>query len=420
METAGPARAGERRGWARALGELALGLVTISGSVAGIAAAVVILTTMLASVTGVMAGPLAAVTSDPPCAHAVGPFTVHGTQVLAADGKPFISYGITVPDMQGPHWARDLPLDLEKVGAIADVWCANTVRFQLDQDNLNGPYGTSFDPAYMKAIESLVSESESDGLVVVLNDSTEFAPNEASLFQRGPTPSTEVFWKDMAAVYGHDPQVIFDLFNEPRMYHPGMSLAEKWQLWLNGGEFAGVFYPFGMAGLADYVRNTVGARNVFWVEGPRYSLGFAGMVTEGAVLHTSGIVYAAHHTIGAVNTNVWYAEFAYLVVTGVAPMVIGEWTNYEPAPTNSFAPAPGSCWPRAWTLVPKFLNYLAAHGIGLDVYQLQAGYMIKSWNDMGDPTTINPSTWSCLQNNEPQPDQGAGTLVMNWFIKQNS
>ena len=71
-------------------------------------------------------------------------------------------------------------------------------------------------------------------------------------------------------------------------------------------------------------------------------LGFAGMVSEGAALHVSGIVYAAHHTIGAINPDVWYAEFGYLVATGVGPVVDGEWTNYEPAPTKSYAPPPGS------------------------------------------------------------------------------
>jgi hypothetical protein len=47
-----------------------------------------------------------------------------------------------------------------------------------------------------------------------------------------------------------------------------MSLAREWRLWLDGGRFGGVVYPFGMAQLASYVRNTVGAQNLFWVEGP--------------------------------------------------------------------------------------------------------------------------------------------------------
>ena len=59
-------------------------------------------------------------------------------------------------------------------------------------------------------------------------------------------------------------------------------------------------------------------------------------------------------------------------------------------------------------------------GIGLDIYQLQPGYMIKSWLDLGDPTTINPRTWSCFQSHEPQPDQGAGRIILDWFIQHNS
>jgi hypothetical protein len=423
--TAGPTRPGGPRGrrrWPTVVTVVVLSLAMVAGAAAAVEGAMSAIVSAFAGAAGVLTGPLLGTVppSAQSCGKAVGPFTVHGTEVLGAHGKLFVSYGITIPDMQGPHWANFVTLDEEKISAIADDWCANTVRFQLDQDNLIGPHGTSFNHAYLKAIEAMVSEAESDQLVVVLNDSTEFAPNEESLYQRGPTMGTETFWKDMADLYGKDPQVVFDLFNEPRMYHPSMSLAEKWQLWLNGGEFAGVFYPIGMAQLAAYVRDTLRAQNLLWVEGPRYSLGFAGMVSEGAVVHVSGVVYAVHHTIGAISPNVWYAEFGYLVATGVGPVVDGEWTNYEPAPTNSYSPAPGSCWPDAVTMVPAYLQYLYSHGIGLDAYQLQPGYLIKSWNNLGDPTTIDPRTWSCFQNHEPQPDQGAGLLIMNWFIKHNS
>jgi Cellulase (glycosyl hydrolase family 5) len=399
-----------------------LSLVLVAGALTAVEGAMSSISGAFAGAAGALTGPLLGTEapSAQSCGKAVGPFTVRGTRVYGAHGKLFVSYGITVPDMQGPHWARDVSLDEEKISAIADDWCANTVRFQLDEDNLIGPKGTSFNTAYLKAIKAMVSEAENDQLVVVLNDSTEFAPDKESLYQRGPTLNTEAFWKDMTALYGKDPQVIFDLFNEPRMYHPTMSLAEKWHLWRDGGEFAGVFYPIGMAQLAEYVRNTLHAQNLLWVEGPRYSLGFAGMVSEGAVIHVSGVVYAAHHTIGAIGPDVWYAEFGYLVATGVGPVVDGEWTNYEPYPQKSYRPAPGSCWPDAVTMIPAYLQYLSSHGIGLDAYQLQPGYLIKSWLDLGDPTTINPRTWSCLQSNEPQPDQGAGRLIMNWFIKHNS
>jgi hypothetical protein len=345
---------------------------------------------------------------------------VHGARVLGQGGRVFVSYGITVSGLQGPYWQDFLQLDQEIIAAAADGWCANTVRLQVSQDTLLGPDGTSFDQAYMTAIESEVSTAEEDHLVVVLNDNTEFASRVTWRSQKGPTPATETFWKDLARVYGNDPQVIFDLYNETRLYYAGMPQAQEWQLWLNGGYFDGVFYPFGMAGLADYVRYTLHARNLFWVQGPDYSYSLAGMVSNGALLNVSGVVYAVHHPAGPQDTATWEADFGYLVTTGVAPVVEGEWANYEPKPTLKPTWQRSSCWPDAPVKVPEFLQYLAAHGIGLSAYELRPGYLINSDGNLTDPTTINPRTWSCLSNAEPQPDQGAGALVMAWFRQHNS
>jgi hypothetical protein len=378
----------------------------------------------VATATTALAGPAsispAGRATTTACGTATGPFTVSGTQVLAQDGTPFVSYGITVPGLQGLNWQEFGLLDLDKIQATADDWCANTVRLQLNQDNLLGPDGTGFNQAYLAAIESEVSAAEAYHLVVVLNDNTEFASPAARVTQLGPTPATETFWKDLASVYGNDPQVIFDLFNEPRTYAPGMSQAQEWKLWLNGGEFGGVFYPFGMAALADYVRGTLQAQNLFWIESPNGAASFAGMVTQGALLRTSGVVYAVHHPAGPQDTAGWNADFGYLVTTGAAPVVDGEWTNYEPVPTAGPTRPRSSCWPGAPTEVPAYLRYLSMYGIGLNAYQLQPGYLIKSYANFSGPTTINGLTWSCVSNSEPQPGQGAGSLVMAWFRQQNS
>jgi hypothetical protein len=352
------------------------------------------------------------------CGQVAGPFTVHGTQVLGAGGKAFVSYGITVPGLQSPSWKGSVSLDLDQIAATADDWCANTVRLQLSQDNLLGRNGSGYDRAYMAAIETEVSAAENEHLVVVLNDDTELTAPAWNL-EQGPTPGTETFWKDLVNVYGTDPQVIFDLFNEPRLYYSGMSQAQEWQMWLNGGPFEGVNYPIGMAQLADYARNTLGAQNLFWVEGPRYSVSFAGMLREGALLKVSGIVYAVHHPAAPHDGSGWYADFGYLVTTGVAPVVDGEWTNYEPAPTSGPTVMPTSCWPDAPTAVPQYLHYLSLLGIGLNVYDLQPGYMIKSSANMADPTTISAGTWSCQSDHERQPGQGAGSLVMAFFKQKN-
>jgi hypothetical protein len=373
----------------------------------------------LAAMAAAGAAPPAGAVAGTSCRQAAGPFTVRGAQVLDQSGSPFVSYGLTVPGLQVLDWRKFTGLDLEKITAIANNWCANTVRLQLSQDNLLGLGGTGFDQTYLRAIETEVSLAESYHMVVVINDQTEFGGPVARSTQRGPTAATETFWKDMAGLYGSDPQVIFDLFNEPRTYSAGMSQAQEWQLWLNGGWFGGTFYPFGMAQLAAYVRGTLGTRNLFWAEGPNNAESFAGMVSHGALLNVSGVVYAVHHPAAPHDAAAWDADFGYLVSTGIAPVVDGEWTNYEPAPTTRLVLPRTSCWPDAPTTVPQFLGYLAAHGIGLNAYQLQPGYMIRSYLDMADPTTIDGRTWSCQSNREAQPGQGAGSELMAWFRQQN-
>jgi len=353
------------------------------------------------------------------CGKAVGPFTVHGTKVLAGDGSEFITYGLAVSGLQDDHWTQGVLLDLAKIRATAEDWCANTVRLQLNQDMLLGPNGTGFNTGYMEAIRSEVSLAESYKLVVVLNDETNFSPPAIEQKRAGPTPGTEVFWKDMAAVYGHDPQVIFDLYNEPRTSDPTMPDATLWKLWLDGGTFRGVYYPFGMAHLAEYVRNTVGARNLFWIEGPRYSLSFAGMLRYHAQIHVSGVVYAIHHDPGAHDVQAWNANFGYLVADGIAPVVEGEFTNYEPPPNPDSDVVPGYCWTNAPTAVPQYFDYLVKMGIGMNAFQLDPGWLIRSNKHLDQPTSINPKTWSCVPSHEPEPHQSAGALIKAWFEQRN-
>ena len=354
-----------------------------------------------------------------PCGKAVGPFTVHGTKVLAKNGSVFISYGMTVSGLQEGNWTGLVTEDLIKIAATANDWCANTIRIQVNQDLLVGPTATSWDPEYMAAIESEVALAESYHLVVVLNDETNFAALAIRHYQAGPTPGTEVFWKDMTRFYGNDPQVIFDLYNEPRTSVPYMPDSTLWRLWLNGGTFKHVHYAFGMAALAAYVRYTAGSHNLFWIEGPRYSLSFEGMIRYHALIHVSGVVYAIHHAQGQHNVAAWNAAFGYLVTDGIAPVVNGEFTNYEPHPNPAIDLIPGYCWPNAPTTVPLYLNYLTSLGIGMSAYQLVPGWLISSEKHLDSPTTMNAKTWSCQPDRETQPGQSAGALIMSYFEQQN-
>jgi hypothetical protein len=342
------------------------------------------------------------------CLHATGPFHVDGTEVIGAGNRVFVPYGITVPGLANANggWRATEQKDLRKIDATANLWCGNTVRLQVSQDNLLGNLGKSFSTPYMKAIKKEVARAESHHLVVVINDQTE---TSGLSYQLAPTPGTETFWKDLIRVYGSDKQVIFDLFNEPRT--TGLSVPAMWSLWNSGGSYHGNNYV-GMAKLARDLR-AADKRNLFWIEGPDYADTFAGLERNHALLHTGGVVYAVHHPAGSHDTAAWYDDFGYLVNTDVAPVVVGEWTNYRPIKS-----ANSECWPDAPTKVPVFLRYLAAHGIGMTAYQLADGLLTTSDTNLGTTTSFQHG-WSCRVSPTPT-DEGAGQLIKAWFRTHNS
>jgi hypothetical protein len=359
---------------------------------------------LLLAVAGVGAGPGPAAAAGRTCATAQGPFHVAGTEVLSAGGRAYVPYGITVPGLANAAFRNYTALDDAKIKATAADWCANTVRLQVGQANLVGTSGTSYSSAFMSAIRAEVSLAESEHLVVVLNAQTETVGN-----QPAPTTATAVFWKDLVGAYGRDPQVVLDLFNEPRVATGGTcGNSRDWHFWQEGGTYRGASY-LGMQALVTDVRQD-GAANLLWVEGPCYA---ATLGRAGSHLITGGpLVYAVHHPAGsAPHTSAeWYDDFGFLVNRKIAPVVDGEWTNYASA-TNP------ECWTDAPTAVPNYLKYLQSHGIGMTGYQLADGLLIQSAS-LDDPTHIGTSgtkKWRCANG----LDEGAGNQILNWYRQQN-
>jgi hypothetical protein len=333
--------------------------------------------------------------ASPACARAQGPFRDEGAKVLAADGGVYIPYGITVPGLAHSDYQDFTSADDAQIQAAAQDWCANTVRLQVAQDNLVGPAGSTFSQGFMDAIEAEVSLAESYGLVVVINAQTQDVGLEP-----GPTHATQVFWNQLASVYGDDPQVVFDLFNEPDV-NAGSTTGD-WQVWQHGGTVDGTYY-LGMQTLLTDVRAD-GAANLAWIEGPFTATTLSQV---GSYPVTGGpLMYSIHHPAGARNSSVWWQDFGYLVKDGIAPVVDGEWTNY--------AADKSECWSDAPTAVPAFLKYLGNHGIGMTVWELAEGVLTGS-SSRSDPTHIWTSSWSCVNG----LDQGAGYQVMTWYERQN-
>ena len=377
-------------------------LAPLLTSAVALAASVAALTAGLGPATAAQAA-----TSQPAsagaCHHLAGPFRRVRNIVTGTGGQRYIPYGITVTGLGNPNWKVHHLADAGEIDAAAASWCANTVRLQIFQYGLMGPgrSGIRVNTTFLGLIEGEVSTALNDGLDVVINDQTEGGGNPAALGM--PTTQTEAFWKVMSGLYGHNPDVIFDLFNEPRRADFPTD-AGTWKFWKNGGSYHG-YHFIGMQPLARYVRS-LGARNLFVIEGP-HTAGTLDEIISHQITGAGPLEYGINHP-GGINvphdSADWYTRFGFAAKK--VPMTDTEWTQYS---SNR------SCWSNAPKTAPAFLSYLARKGMGLTAWTLTPGVLAASSN-LADPTVIK-SDWVCKNAGL---DEGAGALIMNWFRQHNS
>ena len=337
------------------------------------------------------------------CRHVSGPFRRAQNMIIGAGGQRYIPYGITVTGLGNPNWKTHHAGDDAEIDAAAGSWCANTVRLQILQYALLGPgkSGVAVNTTFLGLIEGEVAAALNDGLVVVLNDQTEGGGSPTAVGM--PTAQTEAFWKVMSRVYGSNPDVVFDLFNEPRRT-VFRTEAGTWKFWKHGGDYHGQHF-IGMEPLARYIRSR-GAKNLFWIEGP-HTAGTLDEVVSHQITGAGPLEYGINHPGGVDvphNPADWYTRFGYAAKK--VPMTDTEWTNYS---------STRSCWADAPTSVPAFLSYLARKGLGLTAWTLTQGVLAASDN-LGDPTVIR-SDWACADTGL---DEGAGAAIMSWFQQHNS
>ena len=421
------------------------------------------------------------------------PAAAYGTGCATAVVKPVGPFHVasnnrTVEDSEGAdvHLVRDHgarpsdpklttepSTDKPKIDATANSWCGNTVRLQVSQyavtHNTAPDDSSTCQDTYLKnALDPEVKQAEADGLVVVINDQTEF--DKLSNEERDPTTATFAFWNCVTAhqeswrtvskTYAQDPQVIFDIFNEPRVdacnSDNGPNGPYEMNVWRNGtqgntptGLSDGICGPAenyqGMDAVAYHIRVDDNATNLLWVEGPGAAGTLAGLAQPDCGSTPTGncfispslgpVVYSVHHPYGSDITNsssppadtaTWWDEFGWVIdhpaASGTAPVVLGEWTNFDAY--NASGTSPGkTCWSDAPTSIPNFLSYLNTLGVGLNAYQLAAptaGYLLKANANWTDTTNYTDAPWqSKYCTDTTAPLLGAGSLIRAWFQQQD-
>jgi hypothetical protein len=176
--------------------------------------------------------------------------------------------------------AFDTPVDQTAVTAMK-TWNINAVRVPLNASCWENTNSVMFGGTqYQNAIKTYVALLTSNGLNVIL-DLHWTVPGtgmyQTKQLEMADADHSPTFWTDIATVFGNQPNIIFDLFNEPYL--------TDWNCWLVGGacgkSFDGTttYTVAGMATLLKAVR-TAGAKNVVILGGLGYSSDFSQWVAK--------------------------------------------------------------------------------------------------------------------------------------------
>jgi len=169
-------------------------------------------------------------------AAGVSALHVDGNHLVNSSGQTVTLHGV---DMSGTeyvcaqNWTTDpfggQPEDDPATFAAMKSWGINAVRIPLNEDCWLGINGVEIGgTAYQSAMLKLTRDLEAAGFYVIL-DLHWSAPGAQTALSQNPAPDEDhspAFWSSVASTFAGEPEVIFDLFNEPYFY------------WITGGENA--------------------------------------------------------------------------------------------------------------------------------------------------------------------------------------
>jgi len=203
-----------------------------------------------------------------------GPLEVSGSRILQADGEPVTLRGIV---LYGFQQSANPPDASENELLQAKEWGANMIRLPLGEQ-LWLRSSCSYDPYYQTAVAGMVQSITSLGMVALLDlHFNAVTPcGQAGQQPMADYPGSVEFWKQVAARFGQNPLVAFDLYNEPH----GLTTAQ----WLDGGLVdvppTPPFDAAGMQQLYDAVRST-GTKDLVLVAGNSWANVFPGALVKG-------------------------------------------------------------------------------------------------------------------------------------------
>ena len=276
---------------------------------------------------------------------------------LVQNGMPWVPRGVQIVGLVAPNSSlagKYIPANQhfgapELAQALADH--SDVVRFQVSEFGLN-PTDPLYDPGYASEVQQGIELARSLGLDVIVSLQAEIpAGNEL----RCPLPDAGAAtdWQELGAMFGSDPDIMFELYNEPGV----AATPANWQVWKNGGTVfngRGPCTAVGMQSLVDQIR-AGGADNVIILPGLAGEQSLAGQptITDPAFPHDPQLAYGIHYPNLTQTPDEWDTEFGDAAAR--EPVIVTEWQAN--GTTNCVANSP--------VKTPLLLSYLALKQIGV-------------------------------------------------------
>jgi Cellulase (glycosyl hydrolase family 5) len=332
---------------------------------------------------------------------------VQGNRIVDANGQPLILRGaqieevlnMTVPGPDGHTAIQGFASIVHEMS----LWHMNAVR--LPTCNTIWQANPS---AYISRLQIAVTEANAAGLYVILDahdDHRCFPTYNANDVTHLPRLPLESYWQAVATAFKNNPNVIFDVYNEPALLTTNREAytTADWQLWLNGGQRNGESF-IGMQALVNVIRAT-GAKQMLMVEGYSYAETFHNIGTN--LINDPDVVYEAHD-YGLLKTATdLFADYGFMLPR--FPIFVGEWAlmgGGNSGQTNCTNIIPS----QADHVVQAFLQYMAQNNISWTAFSFNSQHMIVDYTKF-TPTSFD-FKWTCGQSN---PTPGMGVVVQAYL-----
>jgi len=260
-----------------------------------------------------------------------GPYTVKGNKVYDKNNQVHTFLGV---DRCSLEWcATGVNISLYDFQQQAS-WGSTVVRVPLDQDFwLVG--AKNYSAGYINTIQQAVSWAHQAGLDVILDlhwsDMGNLQNNPGQ--QRMADQNSLTFWSAVADLFKNDPNVLFEMYNEPNTI--------DWDVWLNGGDSGQGWTAVGMQQIYNTIRAT-GAQQICIAGGLNWAFDLSQVLQY--PIQGNNIMYNTHpYDYPGKQPENWDAAFGYL-------------TDTYPVIATEFGDMNCTEW-----YYEEFINYAAEH-----------------------------------------------------------